>query len=292
MPLRLLLKNDRNLFLVSVSRRLLVRSFRWIICIVLLGANTVFGSDDSIVLQSTTSTRNSGLYEHLLPLFKASTGITVQVVSVGTGQAIRNAIRGDGDVLLVHAKEAEQRFVAEKHGVKRFDLMYNDFVLVGPPDDPAGIRNASSVTEALVRIAQSRLVFVSRGDDSGTHKKELALWRSAGIPVGESSGVWYRETGSGMGSTLNIAIGMGGYCLADRGSWISFNNKRGFEILFEGGAVLANQYGVILVNPLKHPHVNVKAAQAFIDWLLGPVGQNAIAAYRVRGQQLFFPNVE
>ena len=292
MPLRLLLKNDRNLFLVSVSRRLFVRSFRWFICIVLLGANAVSGSDDSIVLQSTTSTRNSGLYEHLLPLFKASTGITVQVVSVGTGQAIRNAIRGDGDVLLVHATEAEQRFVAEKHGVKRFDLMYNDFVLVGPPDDPAGIRNASSVTEALVRIAQSRLVFVSRGDDSGTHKKEVVLWRVAGIPVGEFSGVWYRESGSGMGSTLNIAIGMGGYCLVDRGSWISFNNKRGFEILFEGGAVLANQYGVILVNPLKHPHVNVKGGQAFIDWLSGPVGQNAIAAYRVRGQQLFFPNAE
>ena len=278
--------------MVSVSRRLFVRSCRWFICIVLLGANAVSGSDDSIVLQSTTSTRNSGLYEHLLPLFKASTGITVQVVSVGTGQAIRNAIRGDGDVLLVHAKEAEQRFVAEKHGVKRFDLMYNDFVLVGPPDDPAGIRNASSVTEALVRIAQSRLVFVSRGDDSGTHKKELALWRAAGIPVGESSGGWYRETGSGMGSTLNIAIGMGGYCLVDRGSWISFNNQRGFEILFEGGAVLANQYGVILVSPLKHPHVNVKAGQAFIDWLLGPVGQNAIGAYRVRGHQLFFPNAE
>ena len=269
-----------------------MRSFRWIICIALLGANAVSGSDDSIVLQSTTSTRNSGLYEHLLPLFKASTGITVQVVSVGTGQAIRNAIRGDGDVLLVHAKEAELRFVAEKHGVKRFDLMYNDFVLVGPPDDPVGIRNASSVTEALARIAQSGSVFVSRGDDSGTHKKEVALWRSAGIPVGESSGVWYRETGSGMGSTLNIATGMAGYCLVDRGSWISFNNKRGFKILFEGGAVLANQYGVILVSPLKHPHVKVKEGQAFIDWLVGPVGQNAIAAYRVRGQQLFFPNAK
>ncbi len=269
-----------------------MRSFRWIICIALLGANAASGSDDSIVLQSTTSTRNSGLYEHLLPLFKASTGITVQVVSVGTGQAIRNAIRGDGDVLLVHAKEAELRFVAEKHGVKRFDLMYNDFVLVGPPDDPVGIRNASSVTEALARIAQSGSVFVSRGDDSGTHKKEVALWRSAGIRVGESSGVWYRETGSGMGSTLNIAIGMGGYCLVDRGSWISFNNKQGFQILFEGGAVLTNQYGVILVSPLKHSHVKVKAGQALIDWLLGPVGQNAIAAYRVRGQQLFFPNAK
>ena len=272
--------------MVSVSRSLLVRSLRWIICIVLFGANAASGSDDSIVLQSTTSTRNSGLYEHLLPLFKASTGITVQVVSVG------NAIRGDGDVLLVHSKEAELRFVAEKHGVKRFDLMYNDFVLVGPPDDPVGIRNTSSVTEALARIAQSDSVFVSRGDDSGTHKKEVALWRSAGIRVGESSGVWYRETGSGMGSTLNIAIGMGGYCLVDRGSWISFNNKQGFEILFEGGAVLANQYGVILVSSVKPPHVKVKAGQAFIDWLLGPVGQNAIAAYRVRGQQLFFPNAE
>ena len=278
--------------MASVSRTLLVRSCRWIICVVLLGSNAVSSSDDSIVLQSTTSTRNSGLYEYLLPLFKASTGITVQVVSVGTGQAIRNAIRGDGDVLLVHAKEAEQRFVAEKHGVKRFDLMYNDFVLVGPPDDPASIRNASSVTEALMRIAQSDSIFASRGDDSGTHKKELALWREAGISAEESSGAWYRETGSGMGSTLNIAVGMGGYSLADRGSWISFNNKRGFEILFEGGAVLANQYGVILVNPLKHPHVNVKGGQAFIDWLLGPVGQNAIGAYRVRGHQLFFPNAE
>ena len=292
MPLHLLLKNDRNLFLASVSRTLLVRSCRWIICVLLVGSNAVSGSDDSIVLQSTTSTRNSGLYEHLLPLFKASTGITVQVVSVGTGQAIRNAIRGDGDVLLVHAKETEQRFVAGKHGVKRFDLMYNDFVLVGPPDDPADIRNASSVTEALVRIAQSDSIFASRGDDSGTHKKELALWRGAGISAGESSGAWYRETGSGMGSTLNIAIGMGGYCLADRGSWISFNNKRDFEILFEGDAVLANQYGVILVNPLKHPHVNEKEGQAFIDWLLGSAGQNAIAAFQVRGQQLFFPNAK
>jgi tungstate transport system substrate-binding protein len=260
--------------------------------VVLLGSNVVSGSDDSIVLQSTTSTRNSGLYEKLLPLFKASTGITVQVVAVGTGQAIRNAIRGDGDVLLVHAKEAEQRFVAEKHGVKRFDVMYNDFVLVGPPDDPAGIRKASSVTEALAWIVQSGAVFMSRGDDSGTHKKELVLWREAGISVRESSGEWYRETGSGMGSTLNIAIGMGGYCLVDRGSWISFNNKRSFEVLFEGGAVLSNQYGVMLVNPLKHPHVNAKAGQAFIDWLLGSVGQNAIAAYRVRGQQLFFPNAK
>ena len=278
--------------MTSVSGKLFVRSFRWIIYVALLGAHSVSWSNGSIVLQSTTSTRNSGLYEYLLPLFKASTGITVQVVSVGTGQAIRNAIRGDGDVLLAHAKEAEQRFVAEKHGVKRFDLMYNDFVLVGPPDDPAGVRDASSVINALVRIAQNRSVFASRGDDSGTHQKELALWRSAGIPVGESSGAWYRETGSGMGSTLNIAIGMGGYCLADRGSWISFNNKRGFEILFEGDAVLANQYGVILVNPLKHPHVNEKAGQAFIDWLLGVAGQNAIAAYRVGGQQLFFPNAK
>ena len=174
--------------MTSVSGKLFVRSFRWIIYVALLGVHSVSWSNGSIVLQSTTSTRNSGLYEYLLPIFKASTGITVQVVSVGTGQAIRNAIRGDGDVLLVHAKDAEERFVAEKHGVKRFDLMYNDFVLVGPPDDPAGVRNASSVINALVRIAQNRSVFASRGDDSGTHQKELALWRSAAFlsenPVG------------------------------------------------------------------------------------------------------------
>ena len=276
--------------MVSVSRSLLVRPLRWIICIVLLGANAASGSDDSIVLQSTTSTRNSGLYEHLLPLFKASTGITVQVVSVGTGQAIRNAIRGDGDVLLVHSKEAELRFVAEKHGVKRFDLMYNDFVFVGPPTDPADLLAASSATDALARIASSEALFASRGDDSGTHKKELSLWRRASIEPFAASGTWYLETGSGMGATLNVAVGMDAYSITDRATWLSFANKHEFQILFEGDPLLLNQYGIILVNPLKHPHVKAKAGQVFVDWMIGGQGQQAIAAYRRDGKQLFFPN--
>jgi tungstate transport system substrate-binding protein len=244
----------------------------------------------SIVIQSTTSTANSGLYDYLLPLFEESHDIKVNVVAVGTGQAIRNAMRGDGDVLLVHAESDEKQFVADGWGVERFDLMFNDFVLVGPAADPAGLQRADSVGEALKRISLSGVFFASRGDDSGTHKKELALWRSAGVDPSGASGDWYRETGSGMGATLNVAVGMNAYCLTDRATWISFANKQGLKVLYEDDPPLFNQYGIILVDPKKHPHVNVKAGQAFVDWMTGAAGQTAIAGFRSSGKQLFFPN--
>ena len=251
---------------------------------------SVPAAQDSIVIQSTTSTANSGLYDYLLPLFEETHGIKVNVVAVGTGQAIRNAMRGDGDVLLVHAESDEKQFIADGWGVERFDLMFNDFVLVGPAADPAGLEEADHVGEALTRISLSGKFFASRGDDSGTHKKELALWRSAGIDPSEASGGWYRETGSGMGATLNVAVGMNAYCLTDRATWISFANKQGLRVLYEDDPPLFNQYGIILVDSKKHPHVNVKAGQAFVDWITGEPGQTAIAGFRRSGQQLFFPN--
>ena len=251
---------------------------------------SVPAAQDSIVIQSTTSTANSGLYDYLLPLFEETHGIKVNVVAVGTGQAIRNAMRGDGDVLLVHAESDEKQFVADGWGVERFDLMFNDFVLVGPAADPAGLEEADSVGEALKRISLSGKFFASRGDDSGTHKKELALWRSAGIDPSEASGGWYRETGSGMGATLNVAVGMNAYCLTDRATWISFANKQGLRVLYEDDPPLFNQYGIILVDSKKHPHVKAKAGQVFVDWMIGKAGQTAIANFRRSGQQLFFPN--
>ena len=251
---------------------------------------SVPAAQDSIVIQSTTSTANSGLYDYLLPLFEETHGIKVNVVAVGTGQAIRNAMRGDGDVLLVHAESDEKQFVADGWGVERFDLMFNDFVLVGPAADPAGLEEADSVGEALTRISLLGKFFASRGDDSGTHKKELALWRSAGIDPSEASGGWYRETGSGMGATLNVAVGMNAYCLTDRATWISFANKQGLRVLYEDDPPLFNQYGIILVDSKKHPHVKAKAGQVFVDWMIGKAGQTAIANFRRSGQQLFFPN--
>lgn len=247
---------------------------------------------DGILVQSTTSTQNSGLYEHLLPLFESETGIEVRVVAVGTGQAIRNAINGDADVLLVHAKAAEEKFVADGWGVSRADLMYNDFVIVGPNDDPAGVSGMTDVIKALNGIAGTQSIFASRGDDSGTHKAEMLLWRETGIDVDAASGTWYRETGSGMGATLNTGIGMGGYVLTDRATWIAFRNKQNHRILVEGDPKLFNQYGIISVNPEKHPHVKAEQAQRFVDWMLSQQGQAAIAAYKVDGQQLFFPNAE
>ena len=251
---------------------------------------SVPAAQDSIVIQSTTSTANSGLYDYLLPLFEETHGIKVNVVAVGTGQAIRNAMRGDGDVLLVHAESDEKQFVADGWGVERFDLMFNDFVLVGPAADPAGLEEADHVGEALTRISLSGKFFASRGDDSGTHKKELALWRSAGIDPSEASGGWYRETGSGMGATLNVAVGMNAYCLTDRATWISFANKQGLRVLYEDDPPLFNQYGIILVDSKKHPHVKAQAGQVFVDWMIGKAGQTAIANFRRSGQQLFFPN--
>jgi len=246
-------------------------------------------ADKSIIVQSTTSTQNSGLYEYMLPKFQEKTGIEVKVVAVGTGQAIKNAENCDGDVLLVHAKAAEEKFVAGGGGVTRTDLMYNDFVVVGPAADPAEVAGSNDVIGSLKKIAEAGAPFASRGDDSGTNKKELALWKAAGIDP-KAGGDWYRETGSGMGATLNTSVGMGAYTLTDRATWISFGNKCDFRIAVEGDAQLFNQYGVILVNPEKCKNVKADLGQQFIDWLLSAEGQEAIAAYQIDGQSLFFPN--
>lgn len=247
-------------------------------------------ADESIIVQSTTSTANSGLYDHLLPMVKDATGITVNVVAVGTGQAIKNAKNCDGDVLLVHAKGTEEAFVEEGYGIERTDLMYNDFIIVGPKDDPAGVGGSEDAGAALTAISEKGALFASRGDDSGTHKKERRLWKAAGIEPSTASGKWYRETGSGMGATLNVAVGMGAYTLTDRATWIGFGNKGDFGIMVEGDGTLFNQYGVILVNPEKCPSVKAGPGQRFIDWLLSAEGQNAIGAYTLDGKQLFFPN--
>ena len=252
--------------------------------------SAAWAQDQSIIVQSTTSTANSGLYDHLLPIFHDKTGITVNVVAVGTGQAIKNAENCDGDVLLVHAKPSEEKFVAAGFGTERTDLMYNDFVIVGPAADPAGISGMNDVQGALARISETGALFASRGDDSGTHKKEMTLWTASGIDPTLASGDWYRETGSGMGATLNAGIGMGAYVMTDRATWISFGNKQDYQISVEGDEDMFNQYGVIPVNPAKCPNVNADAAQTLADWLVSDEGQEAIAGYKVAGQQLFFPN--
>lgn len=243
-----------------------------------------------IVVASTTSTQNSGLYEFLLPRFTKKTGIEVRVVAVGTGQAIRLARSGDADVLLVHHKGSEEKFVEDGFGVKRLDLMYNDFVIVGPKADPAAIKGQKDVRKVMGAIASKKAAFVSRGDDSGTNKKELELWKAAGVDAKAASGTWYRESGSGMGATLNAASGMGAYTLTDRATWLKFKNKGELAILSEGDSSLFNQYGVILVNPKKHAHVKTAEGQKFIDWLVSKEGQAAINSYTVNGQQLFFAN--
>ena len=245
---------------------------------------------DAIIVQSTTSTQNSGLYDYMLPIYEKKTGNKVNVVAVGTGQAIKNARNCDGDVLLVHAKPAEEKFVADGYGVKRSDLMYNDFIIVGPPADPAKVGGMKDGPNALSMIAKSEAAFASRGDNSGTHKKEKHLWKAAGIDPTKASGKWYRETGSGMGATLNAGVGMGAYVMTDRATWISFKNKGDYKIQVEGDKQLFNQYGVILVNPKKCPKVKAKEGQAFIDWLLSKDGQETIASYKLKGLQLFFPN--
>jgi tungstate transport system substrate-binding protein len=255
-----------------------------------LAALAVSDEPRPITVASTTSTQNSGLFDYLLPTFTAETGIEVRVVAVGTGQAIRLATNGDADVLLVHHPASERKFVADGLGLTRHPVMHNDFVLVGPAADPAGIRGMADVTTALRRIGDGELVFVSRGDDSGTHKKELELWRTAALDPRPASGAWYRESGSGMGATLNTASAMGGYTLTDRASWVSFGNKAGLQLLMEGDTRMHNPYSVIVVNPERHPHVHAVEAQAFADWLISERGQQAIAAYRVDGQQLFFPD--
>jgi tungstate transport system substrate-binding protein len=243
-----------------------------------------------IIVQSTTSTQNSGLFDHILPKFTEKTGIEVRVVAVGTGQALKNARNGDGDVVLVHSKPDEEKFVAEGWGVKRHDVMYNDFVIVGPASDPAGIAGLKNADKALEKIADAEAAFASRGDNSGTHKAELRLWKDAGVDPTHASGDWYLETGSGMGATLNTAVGKDAYSLTDRGTWLSFANKGNFEVLVEGDPQLFNQYGVILVNPTKHANVKAEEGQAFVNWLTSKEGQAAIASYKIDGKQLFFPS--
>ncbi len=250
-----------------------------------------FAADDSfIILQSTTSTQNSGLFDYILPKFTEKTGIEVRVVAVGTGQALKNAKNGDGDVVLVHSEPDEEAFVAEGWGVSRHDVMYNDFVIVGPTSDPAGIAGLKQADAAFKKIAEAKAPFASRGDDSGTNKEELRLWEAAGVDAKKSSGDWYLETGSGMGATLNTAVGKQAYTLTDRGTWLSFVNKDDFKVLVEGDPKLFNQYGVILVNPEKHPNVKARQGQEFVDWLINKDGQAAIASFKIDGQQLFYPN--
>jgi tungstate transport system substrate-binding protein len=247
--------------------------------------------DRSIVVASTTSTQDSGLFGYLLPLFKAKTDIEVKVIAQGTGQALDTARRGDADVVFVHAKSQEEKFLAEGFGVKRFDVMYNDFVLIGPKSDPAGVKG-KDIETALKTIQAKAAPFVSRGDKSGTHSAELALWKQAGIDIAAAKGPWYREIGQGMGAALNTAAAMNGYVLSDRGTWIFFRNRGGLEITVEGDRRLFNQYGVMLVSPEIYPSVKKEFGQAFVDWLISAEGQTAIAGYKIDGQQLFFPNAE
>ncbi len=243
-----------------------------------------------IIVASTTSTENSGLFGHILPIFTAKTGIDVRVVALGTGQAIKTAERGDADVLFVHHRPSEDAFVSEGFGVERYDVMYNDFVVVGPKADPAGVAGGKDAAAAFAAIADAGATFVSRGDDSGTHKAELGLWKAAGVDVAAASGSWYLEAGAGMGATLTTAAGMPGYALSDRGTWASFQNKGDLVVVVEGDPRLFNPYGVILVNPERFPHVKADEGQAFIDWLVSAEGQTAIADFTVDGQPLFFPS--
>ncbi len=253
-------------------------------------AATAVAQDKSILVASTTSTQDSGLFGHLLPLFKSKTGIDVRVVAQGTGQAIDTGRRGDADVVFVHARLAEEKFVAEGFGVKRYPVMYNDFILVGPQRDPAGIKGSKDIVAALKTLKDKGVPFISRGDKSGTHQAELKLWSIAGVDITKDKGPWYREIGQGMGAALNSASASNAYVLADRATWLSFKNKGDLVIAVEGDKRLFNQYGVILVNPAKHPSVKKELGQQFIDWLVSPEGQKAIADYNVNGEQLFYPN--
>src|SRR5215216_1562397 len=246
--------------------------------------------DKSIVVASTTSTQDSGLFGHLLPMFKAKAGIDVKVVAQGTGQALDTARRGDADVVFVHAKSAEEKFLSEGFGVKRYPVMYNDFILVGPKSDPAGVKGSKDIVAALGAIKAKGADFISRGDKSGTHQAELNLWKVAGIDIARDKGAWYKEIGQGMGAALNTASASNAYVLADRGTWLSFKNRGDLGIAVEGDKRLFNQYGVMLVNPEKHPSVKKDLGQQFIDWLVSSEGQKAIADYKINGEQLFYPN--
>ncbi|MBK1659268.1 substrate-binding domain-containing protein [Paracraurococcus ruber] len=269
-----------------------MRRFRraLIAALLLLPALPAAAQDRFITLASTTSTEQSGLFAHLLPAFTRATGIGVRVVALGTGQALDVGRRGDADVVLVHDRAAEEAWVAEGWGGPRRPIMYNDFVVIGPAGDPAGIAGLTDTAEALRRIAAAKAPFVSRGDRSGTHAAELRLWRQAGLDPAAGRGAWYREVGQGMGPALNTAAAQDAYLLADRGTWLAFRNRQSLRILVEGDQRLFNQYGVMVVSPARHPHVKAAEAERFVAWLAGPAGQAAIAAYRIEGEQLFFPN--
>jgi tungstate transport system substrate-binding protein len=262
---------------------------------ILLGTllcTSVFAQQKFITVASTTSTEQSGLFKHLLPVFETKTGIQVRVVALGTGQALDMGRRGDADVVFVHAKPLEEKFLAEGFGVQRFEVMYNDFVLVGPKSDPAKVGGTKDIVAAMQKIKAAQAPFASRGDKSGTHFAEVELWKVAGVDLEKDKGAWYRETGSGMGPTLNTASGMNAYALTDRGTWLSFKNRGELVISVEGDQRLFNQYGVMLVNPAKHPHVKKEMGQAFVDWVISPEGQKTIAEYKIGGEQLFFPNAK
>jgi len=263
---------------------------RLLLVMLLAAALPALAQDKFIVVASTTSTEQSGLFGYLLPIFQKKTGIQVRVVALGTGQALDLARRGDADVVFVHARSAEEKFLAEGEGVKRYPVMYNDFVLIGPKPDPAKVGGGRDILEALKKIKSAQAPFVSRGDRSGTHIAELELWKAAGIDIAKEKGPWYKDTGQGMGPALNTAAAMNGYILSDRGTWISFKNRGDLVIEVEGDKRLFNQYGVMLVNPAKHPNVKKELGQAFVDWVISPEGQQAIAGYKIGGEQLFFPN--
>ena len=253
-------------------------------------ATPTYAQDKSIVVASTTSTQDSGLFEYLLPIFKQKTGITVKVVAQGTGQALDTGRRGDADVVFVHAKSAEEKVLAEGQGVKRFPVMYNDFVLIGPKSDPAHVKGMKDVAKAFQTLKDKKASFISRGDRSGTNIAELKLWKDAGIDIEKDKGPWYKAIGQGMGAALNTAGAGNAYVLSDRGTWIHFKNKDDLEIVVEGDKRMFNQYGVMLVNPAKHPNVKKELGQTFIDWLISPEGQKVIANYKINGEQLFYPN--
>jgi len=274
---------------MALSRRNVIAAA--IVALALLGLQgPAVAQQNFITVASTTSTEQSGLFKHLLPVFEKKTGTQVRVVALGTGQALDMGRRGDADVVFVHDKVAEEKFVADGFGVRRFEVMHNDFVLVGPKADPAKIAGGKDITDAYKKIAGSNSPFASRGDKSGTHAAELRLWKEAGIDPNTGKGSWYRETGSGMGPTLNTASAMNAYAFTDRGTWLSFKNRSDLEIVVEGDQKLFNQYGVMLVNTAKHPHVKKDLGQAFVDWLISPEGQQTIAAYKIGADQLFFPN--
>src|SRR5262252_5279880 len=278
------------------SATIAARAQRALIGTIILGviivASPAYTQEKSIVVASTTSAQDSGLFEYLLPIFKQKTGITVKVLAQGTGQALDTARRGDADVVFVHAKEAEEKFVAEGFGVKRNSVMYNDFVIIGPKSDPAGIKGGRNAVFALQTIKAKSAPFISRGDRSGTHIAEINLWHAAGIDIEKEAGPWYKSIGQGMGAALNMAAASGAYLLSDRGTWISFKHKADLVIAVQGDKRLFNQYGVILVNPAKHPHVKKELGQQFIDWLISDEGQNAIADYKIDGEQVFWPQRE